>query len=471
MKPRLSRRLLLRGAGATVALPLLEAMVPRNASAQTMEPTRLILLHWPQGCDFGSSDWSPGTEGVFFPTTAGSGWGVTENLMPLDPYRNDFNLVSGLTYGPLELKEESHDHAIALFTGFPHPAGKVGVSQGPSVDQVAAKAIGQNSRFSSVGAKIFTDDEGWWCFSDAGVAAPMEADPLVLFNRLFPGGNTTGTNPEYGRAGSILDRVKADIAELQAVLGTSDKRRLDEHLTSIREIEKAVAMPPPPPPATCNNPVSPGAVMMTDDNVVQYTQTMIDLLVLALDCDLTRVTFLSLGPTQNYHKHPHLGLSNVYHTLCHSPPSGTFDPYAGNEAGRRADYHKVTTYLMSQVAYYLDKLRTPRTSGPSLLDSSVFVAASEFGDAGGHQPYFLPAIVAGKANSATPMVTGQNLVYPCTWSPDYSQAPWCSTVQGVSNRTPNDVWTSALQAVGALGPGDVFGMTGIGTAPLPGLWV
>ena len=142
MKVRLSRRLLLKGAGASVALPLLEAMVPAKAHAQATEPKRLVMLHWPQGCDFGASDWSPGTEAVFFPTAAGAGWTMTKNLKPLEPHRADFNLLSGISYGPLERKEESHDHAIALFTGYPHLAGKVGIAQGPSVDHVAGKAIG-----------------------------------------------------------------------------------------------------------------------------------------------------------------------------------------------------------------------------------------------------------------------------------------------------------------------------------------
>ncbi len=467
MKPRLSRRLLLKGAGAAVALPLLEAMVPRAAHAQATEPKRLVLMHWPQGCDFGASDWSPGTEAVFFPTAAGAGWTMTKNLKPLEPHRADFNLLSGITYGPLERKEESHDHAIAVFTGYPHAAGRVGVSQGPSVDQVAGKAIGAGSRFSSLGAKLFTDDEGWWSFSAAGVAAPMEANPATLFSRLFPTSGPGPTSPEYGRAKSILDLVKADIAALNLKVGTSDRKRLDEHLTSIREIEKSVATPPPAPSSTCMSPVAPGTLLMTDENVVQYSQTMIDLLVLALECDLTRVTFLSLGPTQNYHKHPHLNLAHVYHTLCHSPAAGTFDPYAGNEAGRRADYQAVTTYLMSQVAYFLGKLKAPRAAGPALLDSSAFVACSEFGDAGGHQPIYVPFIVAGKAK---PMTTGRNLVSPCTWSPDFSRAPWCATAAGTPNRTFNDVWTSALRAVDAIGPGDVFGQPGIGTAALPGLW-
>lgn len=468
----LSRRWVLRGAGVSIALPLLEAMVPRRANAQSAEPKRLVIVHWPQGCDFGTSDWSPGNEAIWFPTAGGANWPMTKCLVPLEPHRADFNLLSGITYGPLERKEESHDHAIALFTGHPHPPGRVGVSQGPSVDQVAARAIGQGTRFSSIGAKLFTDDEGWWSFSGPGVANPLEANPRTLFDRLFAGSTMTGPSPEFGRSKSILDRVKADLDALKRKVGTADVRRLDEHLTSVRELEKAVAVPPPPPMGTCAMPVSPGMVLMTDENVVAYSRVMIDLLTLALECDLTRVAFFSLGPTQNYHKHPHLGLDNVYHTLCHSPPAGSFDPFAGNEAGRRADYHKVTIHLMEQVAYFLGKLKAPRSSAPPLLDGSVFVACSEFGDAGGHQPYFLPFIVAGKANAsgAATMPTGRNLTYRCSWTPTFAQAAWCSAAAGKANPTPNDVWTSALRAVGALGSTEVFGDQSIGTTPLAGLW-
>ncbi|MBL8952236.1 MAG: DUF1552 domain-containing protein [Myxococcaceae bacterium] len=465
----LSRRTLLRGAGVGLALPLLEAMLPRKAAAQTVAPTRLVLLHWPQGCDFGASDWSPGNEGIFFPTAAGASWPMTKCLMPLAPHRADFNLLSGICYGPLERKEESHDHAIALFTGAPHPVGRVGVSQGPSVDQVAARAIGTSSRFSSVGAKLFTDDEGWWSHSAAGVANPLEANPRTLFDRLFPAtGGGGGPSPEYGRSASVLDAVKADAARLQRKLGRQDQQRLEQHLTSVRELEKAVAVAPPAPPSTCMSPQAPANGLMTDENVVAYAKAMIDLLVLALECDLTRVTFLSLGPSQNYHKHPHLGVSNVYHTLCHSPPAGTFDPYAGNEAGRRADYHKVTAFYMEQVAYYLSKLKAPRGALPPLLDSAAFVACSEFSDAGGHQPYFLPFIVAGKANKT--MTTGQNLTYRCEWNPDFARAPWCANAAGPANRTVNDVWTTTLRAVGALQPNEVFGDVNIGTTGLSGLW-
>lgn len=461
---RLSRRAALRGlglAGISVGLPPLEAMRGARRAAAAPAARRLIVLHWPQGVPAGSS----GNLGVWFPRGEGAAWTTSECLKPLEPHKADLNVVSGLSYRPIKESSGSHGHAVAIFTGHRVQGPEPEKSRGPSVQHVAARAIGTGTRFSLVGTSLYSQGEGWWSWSAAGVKDPLEISPTTLFGRLFSGATAdpAAAMAAARRKRSILDHVRADAADLQRALGGEDRKRLDDHLTAVRELEKAVAsvapsagtclVPPAPPPDSHRLPVRQGNLTNDYSKMVEYTQLMIRLQVMAQRCDLTRVSFISLGGSQNYSLFPHLGIATDYHNICHSG----FNEVAS--VGPRLDdrrlafdhYKKIATHYAEQVAYLIGQLKRDDGLG-ALLDQAAVVCCSEFGDGGLHADSWVPFIVAGKAGQtgAAAMATGQNLVR--------------------TGRCTNDVWQSALTAIGALGPGQKFGDPTLDTKPLPGLW-
>jgi Protein of unknown function (DUF1552) len=486
---KLSRRAVLRGVGAagvSIALPPLESMFngrgllwSRAHGAGVAAPRRLIVLHWPQGVPTG---W--GGDDSWFPQSGGAGWAMTRCLKPLEPFRNDINIVSGLTYQAIHASMGSHGHAIAAFTGYKAQGPEPGASLGPSAQHIAAKAIGGGTRFSLVSSGLYSEGgEGWWSWSAAGVRDPLETSPHALFTRLFGGGVGGGAAPDPAaalatrRAKSILDFVKADALDLQKALGADDRRRLDDHMASIRELEKAVATTAPAamPTAACAAPVDPGDVKYDTTKIVEYSDLMINLQVMAHRCDLTRVSFISLGPSQCYFTFPHLGITTDYHNVCHSGfnSGASVGPRLDDRATAYEYYKKIATHHMERVATLLGLLKTPDPTGATLLDSSAVIATSEFGDGGLHYDSYIPFIVAGKAGQtgAAAMPTGNNLIFPCALDQGFKNGAWCANAPGDKNRCTNDLWQSALQAVGAMPAGQKFGDPTLNTRPLPGLWV
>lgn len=469
---KLSRRTMLRGVGllgAGIALPPLEAMLDGrgffHGAAKAVEPPKkLVVMHWPQGLPVG---WGAQDGGFWYPATAGSAWEMTPGLMPLADLRDRINIVSGLTYEQITEHVGSHGHASAVFTGHrvrPETAGSPNpVAQGPSVDQVAAQRIGGTTRFPSIATGLYDVDEVHFTWSASGVRASVELDPRTLFDRVF--GTLEATSDEDGdavrRKRSVLDFVTRDIARLSGILGAADRARLDQHLTAIREHERSLVAPVS---AACVRPGAPATVAYADADCDEYAHRMIDLCVMALRCDLTRVVFTSLGPTQNYRTWPHLGVGVDYHAVCHGDIRNTPD------GARLADeyYRRIATWHMEQVAYFLRALAADDGTG-SLLDTTAFVATSEFSGGGLHHNQFLPVIVAGGIGG---MATGQNIVLPCDMAESWQEPRWCGSIPGTNrNRCVNDLWQSALMAVGALDDGEKFGDPALPTQPIAGLWV
>lgn len=458
-------------AGISVALPPLEALAQARAR-------RLIVFHWPQGVPTG---WAPSASGPWFPGQAGVGWETTRCLMPLAPHRADFNILTGITYRQIAQagNDGPHGHAKCLFTG--HRG-----ALGPSPQWVAARKLGTGTRFSLVATGIYAQGEGWWNYSAAGVREPLELSPSALFTRLFSNVNVDPTAAARAaqRKRSVLDYVKSDAADLQARLGRDDRARLDHHLTAIRELEKAVSgfspssagscvRPAAPPPDDYRLPEKQGNLSHDYSKMVEYTRLMTRLQVMAQRCDLTRVSFMSLGGTQNYSIFPHLGVHTDYHNVCHSGFNdvSSVGPRLDDRKLAHEYYQRIATYHMEQVAYLLGLLKQDDGLG-SLLDDAAVICLSEFGDGGLHYDSYVPIIVAGKAGrGAAGMKTGQNLVYPCSFGAAFRNASFCASASGTPNRCTNDVWQSALEALGVLAPGQKFGDPTLDTRPLEGLWV
>lgn len=476
---KLNRRALLRGmgvAGLAIALPPLEAMFDSRgvlhggAARAGTGPKRLVLFHWPQGLPVG---WGAADEGFWYPTEGGAGWQITEGLQPLADFKEDINIVSGLTYEQITEHVGSHGHAAALFTGHKvlpeSPGSAEPTTQGPSVDRIAGQKIGGSTKFSSIATGLYDQGEGWWSWSSAGVRSPLELDPKVLFDKLFAGASLDPDDAAAAtaRTKSILDFVKTDIEDLQRVLGKGDRDRLEQHLTSIRELEKQVTTPIS---ASCSLPPAPGTVAYTDEQCTEYARLMIDLAVMALRCDMTRVALISLGPSQNYRVFSHLGVPIDYHNVCHrglaDPGQDIHDTDAGTQ--QAIGYYKsIAKWHMEQLAYLMSLLKASDGVG-ALIDDCAMVATSEFSGGGSHHNQFIPVIVAGKINN---MPTGQNIIFPCQMAETWQTPPWCGSLPGPENVCINDLWQTALQAVDALGEGEKFGDPTLDTKPLAGLWV
>lgn len=475
---RLHRRSFLRGcgiAGISVALPLLDAMRDSRgllhgvARAETTDPKRLILFHWPQGLPVG---WGAADGGWWYPTTFGDTWTPTPGLQPLVDagVLDEVNVISGLGYRQIHQTVGSHGHSAAYMTGYAAAPEAPGSSEpttfGPSVDQLAGQRIGDRTRFASVTTGLYDQGEGWWSWSGAGVRAPLELSPRQLWNRLF---SDLGLDPDAAakaaaRTKSVLDFVKSDIDSLQGRLGSEDRQRLEAHLQTVRELEKQVDLGGVS--AECAEPAQPDDIPYSDADCDQYAKLMIDLVVMGLRCDLTRVSLVSLGPSQNYRTFPHIDVPYTYHNVAHS--GGAMGGPDIDETGEDRDtlYRKIATWHMEILAYFLDRLRGP-AEAENLLDNAAFIASSEFSSGNMHYHEFIPTIVAGGLGG---MQTGRSIGLPCTFAEDWQTPAWCD-LAGQPDRCINDLWTSALRAVGALDDTEVFGDPSLDTKPLEGLWV
>ncbi len=461
---------MLRAAGAAVAisLPPLEAMIDGRglfygeARAQTSTaPKKLFVLHWPQGLPVG---WGAADGGFWYPTSGGA-ITVTEGLKPLEPHALDINLVNGLTYEQITEHVGSHGHAVAVFTGYKAvpevPDSPNPLASGASVEQVAGGKIGTATKFASISAGLYEEDEVSFAWSGPGQRVPLKNDPVVLFDDLFGslGGDDGAAQHYLLRKQSVIDTVKHDIERLNGVLGAADRAKLDEHLTAIRAIETRLTAPAS---ATCTKPIAPAPATYGDEQSGEYSDLMMDLLVMALRCDITHVVFLSLGKSQNYRTWPQLGVTTDYHNIAH----GTIRETPEGAAQADAWYKLIAIWHMERIAYALDLLKQD-DNGTTLLDDMAFVATSEFSTGSLHHNQFMPAIVAGKING---MATGQNIICPCDMPESWQEPSWCGGLPGSPNRCMNDLWTSALRAVGALGESEIFGDPSLPTASIPGLW-
>ncbi|MBL8740924.1 MAG: DUF1552 domain-containing protein, partial [Myxococcales bacterium] len=412
---------------------------------------------------FGAAD-----GGNFYPTSAGP-LVLTPDLEALAPHVDDLTMINGLTYSAISNTSGSHGHASALLTGRGVIAtgqnGNTPMAAGPSVDQIAGDRLGLSTQLRSFAAVAGpNDDEVYFSWSDAMTPNPAVRDPLEAFNLLFSnvGGQSQDAALAIARKKSILDFAASDIEKLQGRLGAADKARLDQHLSSIREMEQkltgtvsAACVKPEAPSATFSDPLD------DSEHYPGYCQLMTDLVVMALRCDVTHVAFLSLGPSQNYRIFSHLGVTTDYHAVAHGSIQQS-DPALAQDY-----YRRITRFHMEQFAYFMAALKGDGQNQENLLDRSAVVALSEFSAGERHEDTYLPVFAAGKLGG---MQGGRNLVFPCDMPQSFQEASWCASLSGTANRCINDVWQSALEATGAFTSDEKFGDETLPTKPLEGLW-
>lgn len=393
------RRTFLRGVGASIALPLLEGMAPATAAAgATTEaagaPTRLAFFYVPNGVHM--PYWTPETEGKDFE--------LPKTLEPLAEHRDKFSILSGLAADNARAKGDGpgdHARSTAAFLTGRHPVKTDGkdIRAGVSVDQIAAKYLGQDTRFPTLeigcehGRLAGSCDSGYSCAYSHSLSwrsetqpAGKEVRPELLFDRLFGNGNTNDmAEAHYRRKAkrqSVLDFVTDDAQAIRKRMGKADRHKIDQYLDSIREVERRIdgsgleeiaqSMPRP------NG--KPG-------DFGQHMRLMGDLMTLAFQTDSTRIaTFLVANEGSN-RKYKELGIREGHHGMTHHLK----DPENVKHVSSINRYH------IEQLAYMLTKMSKIEEGDRTLLDNTAIVYGSAISDGNRHQHNDLPVLLAGGA--------------------------------------------------------------------------
>ncbi|HTB62621.1 MAG TPA: DUF1552 domain-containing protein [Opitutales bacterium] len=425
--PTLSRRKVLRGLGTAMALPFLESLLPcRSFAALSTDtvakaaagPRRVAWVYVPNGIDM--QNWTP--------ATFGADYELTPTLNVLADYRSKMMVISGLVCDKANPNGDTPgDHAranSAYLTGTqPRKAG--GIHLGVSADQVAAAKIGQSTKFPSLeigmedGKKASTDSGYPLAYShnlswrNATTPVTKDVDPQSVFDRMFTNGIPGET--EEARAirehdqSSILDFVLNDANSVQKRLAANDRQKLDEYLTSVREIEirlqRAKNEPPPPLPAGAVRPEmaydssteKKVGISTSSDAYPTHIQLMIDMMVLAFQADLTRVITFPFADEGSNQQYP-WGDANV-------PHHGT-SHHMGDEA-KMALLAKINQYHLTQFKYMLGKLDSIQEGNGSILDNCLIGYGSGNSDGNRHNHDNLPFVLLGKGGNS--IKTGRHL--------------------------------------------------------------
>src|SRR3954466_11095126 len=421
----ISRRAMLRGLGrgasVSVALPFLDAMLPRTvrgevaAAAADAQPlveapplNRLLVLYMPNGVH--RSAWYPKTTGADYP--------MSPSLAPLEPHRKDLLIVGGLNVDSANTYGRTGDHAQAMACFGTGLAIKKTPSDdircGVSFDETVAHAMGNKTRFPSLelgldyGRMEGGCDPGFACmysnnvsWKDASTPAIKEVNPRVVFDRLFGNASASdhlaesnGQQETYTR--SILDYTKESLNQINADLGKEDIHRVDEYLTSVREIEHRMDAPP------SDLKLPKGVVRPTKipETFKEHFRLMADLQILAFQMDATRISTFMLGVEQSRRTYAEIGIPEEHHGLTH---------HAGDRV-KMAKVIAIDTYMAEQFAYYLDKMKSVKENGRPLLDNAMVLLGNGNGTASKHDHENVLSVLAGKgAGSLDP---GRYIIYP-----------------------------------------------------------
>ena len=404
----LNRRTFLRGAGACLALPLLDAMIPARASAAAAAPSpvRLGFFYFPNGLMMEQ----------YTPVAEGAGFEFTRILKPIESFRENLLVLTGFAQANgRAMGDGAGDHAragAAFLTGV-HPRKTQGADTraGISADQIAAKSLGQFTQLPSLELGLDPTDLAGACDGDysctyvntvswrsATTPLQVETDPRAAFERLFGYGESTDPAirlAALARRRSLLDFVRDDAQRLASGLGADDRYKLGEYLDAVRDIEQRIQK------AEQNSAALPllerpaGIPRDYED----YARLMMDLQVAAFQTDLTRVVTFMLGREGSTRRYPFIGIDDAHHPLSHH----------GNDPAKIEKVAKINVLHMQQLAYLLEKLKATKDGDGSLLDQSILVCGSGLSDGNLHLHENLPIVLAG---GAARMRGGRHVRYP-----------------------------------------------------------
>jgi hypothetical protein len=408
----LSRRTVLRGMGTAVSLPLLEAMVPARgvaAAAAAAHPLRIGFLYVPNGKHM--PDWTPAQEG--------SGYDLPWILEPLAAHRDRFTVISGLAHMKANANGDGGgDHARALTTFLTGTQAKktfgADIRAGVSVDQLAAGHLGRQTRFPSLeigadaGGQSGNCDSGYSCAYSANIAwksetqpIPKETNPRLVFERLFTDGRPGETEAQRAARRtahkSILDFVAADARRLEGRLGGADRRKLDEYLTAVREVERRIEHA-----GAMQDPAALG--MERPDGVPgdyeSHLRLLADVLALAWRTDTTRVSTFVFANEGSNRSYAFMDVPEGHHDLSHH----------GNDPAKQEKIRRINRFHVTQLAYFLDALAAVPEGEGTLLDHSMIIYGSGIGDGNRHNHDDLPILLAG--GGAGTLQPGRHLRVP-----------------------------------------------------------
>jgi hypothetical protein len=386
-KKHLSRRAFIRSSvGATLALPLLDGMVPALSASTDRAPVRRLgVVYVPNGIEM--NRWVPATTGAAFE--------LPPILQPLAPFRDRLLVVSGLDGAK---SKGSHSGAASRFlTGFGGTSSPGGVLASTSIDQIVAKELAGHTQLASLELSLDGRDEAGSCdanpcgmsntisWHSPTIPVPMENDPRVVFERLFGDIGSTGSAARlarFKRDRSILDSVTEAASALGRRLGPGDRVRLDEYLSGVRDIESRIQKAEEQNAKELPVVTQPAGVPASFE---EYAKVMFDLQVLAYQCDLTRVITFMIGREFSGRSYPEIGVSDSHHPLSHHQ----YDPE------KMALMARLNAYHVTLFAYYLDRLRATKEGDGTLLDHIVLIYGAGMSDSNSHDPRNLPILLLG----------------------------------------------------------------------------
>jgi hypothetical protein len=409
-KTHIPRRTFLRGAGTMLALPLLDAMVPARAlagqTAAAQTKTRFTGIFVPHGM----------APGYWVPAKEGTGFELPMIMSPLEPYRDRTVIMSGLWSKSAEPPPgvTGADHWVAsayLCANKPKKTAGADIQNGVTIDQVIAKQIGQDTLMPSLqlgvedpGANSSNCGEGYSCAYTNSISwpspsrpLPMEINPQVVFQRLFGDGSTQAERIARRQEDqSILDSITKTLARFKSDIGPADRVRVDQYLDDVREIERRLQIA-----AKASN-AAPTAAMPygVPETFDEHIKLQFDLLTLAFQGDITRVSTLLYARDLTGRAYPESGTTISFHGGSHH----------AEDPKRIEEYAKLNQYHVKMLAYFLEKLRSTQDGDGTLLDHSVVLYGSNMGNSNQHLHYDVPHILAGGASGQ--LKGGRHLAFP-----------------------------------------------------------
>ena len=408
-RKHISRRTFLRGSGAVVALPFLDAMVPaqtpvRNSAAAPK--TRFACFYVPHGATM--DKWTPATEG--------SGFAFTEILKPLEPFRDQVNVISGLAHpyvagaGGADVSAgANHTRAAAVFLTGAVPERGPQAHLGVSADQVAARHIGQDTPLPSLELSIeeavLACEAAFSCayrnsisWKSPGDPLPMQSNPRLVFEKMFGDGSTsTERRARRQQSRSLLDSVMEQVATLQKDLPAGDRRRLTQYLDDVREVERRIQRAEASVRDDVTLPDVPAGVPPTFQ---EHLKLLMDLQIIAFQSEITRVSTLMFARELSTATYPETTIRDPFHNLSHH----------SNDRGNMDRFAQLNTYHMTKFAYFVEKLKGIPDGDGTLLDHSLVLYGSSLSDGNQHNFSPLPLILAGSASGQ--VKGGRHLQFP-----------------------------------------------------------
>jgi len=411
-KRYLARRTLLRGLGATIALPLLDGMVPafaafRDTAANPIK--RLSVVYVPNGIVM--EQWTPATEGA--------GFELTPILEPLAPFRDRLLVLTGLDLQPAAaLPGEGaggHARAGGAFLTVEHPKKTEGsdIQAGISLDQLAAKALGQRTQLASLELSLDSTefagacDGGYSCayvntlsWRSATTPLPMENHPRAVFERLFGEGDSTDPAARQARLQkdrSILDSVTEEVVSLQRGLGARDRSKLTEYLEAVRDVERRIQNAEGQTAQELPSLERPAGIPSTYE---EHAKLMFDLQVLAFQSDLTRVITFMMAREVSTRSYREIGVPDPHHPISHHQ----------GDAQKIEKVVKINTFHTRLFEYFLERLQSTPDGDGSLLDHLTILRGSGMSNGDAHDHRSLPILLAG--GGAGQLKGGRHVRYP-----------------------------------------------------------